>query len=153
MGKVIGGGMPMAAFGARREIMEKLSPLGPVTRPARCRATHCHGLRLKTLELISRPGFHAELHLKTGHLMQRPEGRSQCRRHSLQRDWQGGLFGFISCPSCPRTTLPGHEDRRQGLQQVLPRHAGARLLHFALALYEAGFVGAAHSDEDIDRIP
>jgi glutamate-1-semialdehyde 2,1-aminomutase (EC 5.4.3.8) len=71
MGKVIGGGMPMAAFGARREIMEKLSPLGPVyqagTLSGNPIATACG---LKTLELISRPGFHAELHLKTGHLMQ-----------------------------------------------------------------------------------
>ena len=71
MGKVIGGGMPMAAFGARREIMEKLSPLGPVyqagTLSGNPIATACG---LKTLELISRPGFHADLHLKTGHLMQ-----------------------------------------------------------------------------------
>ncbi|MBV8249412.1 MAG: glutamate-1-semialdehyde 2,1-aminomutase, partial [Comamonas sp.] len=104
MGKVIGGGMPMAAFGARREIMEKLSPLGPVyqagTLSGNPIATACG---LKTLELISRPGFHADLHLKTGHLMQGLKSEAKAAGIPFAVDWQGGLFGFYFLPELPKT--------------------------------------------------
>mgnify|MGYP002663080396 FL=1 len=99
MGKVIGGGMPLAAFGGRREIMEKLSPLGGVyqagTLSGNPIATACG---LKTLELISVPGFHAELHLKTGQLMQGLKAEADAAGIPFSVGWQGGLFGFFFLP-------------------------------------------------------
>ncbi|WP_312588265.1 glutamate-1-semialdehyde 2,1-aminomutase [Comamonas terrigena] len=151
MGKVIGGGMPMAAFGARREIMEKLSPLGPVyqagTLSGNPIATACG---LKTLELISRPGFHAELHLKTGHLMQGLKSEASAAGVPFSVDWQGGLFGFYFLPELPRT----YAEVMKTDGKVFNKFYHAMLdqgHYFAPALYEAGFVSAAHTDEDIDR--
>ncbi|KGG89755.1 glutamate-1-semialdehyde 2,1-aminomutase [Comamonas thiooxydans] len=151
MGKVIGGGMPMAAFGARREIMEKLSPLGPVyqagTLSGNPIATACG---LKTLELISRPGFHAELHLKTGHLMQGLKAEANAAGISFSVDWQGGLFGFYFLPELP--THYAQVMKTDGKVFNKFYHGMLERGHyFAPALYEAGFVSAAHSDEDIDR--
>ena len=151
MGKVIGGGMPMAAFGARREIMEKLSPLGPVyqagTLSGNPIATACG---LKTLELISQPSFHADLHLKTGHLMQGLKSEAKAAGIPFSVDWQGGLFGFYFLPELPSTY---HEVMKTDGKVFNKFYHGMleRGHYFAPALYEAGFVSAAHTDDDIDR--
>ena len=151
MGKVIGGGMPMAAFGARREIMEKLSPLGPVyqagTLSGNPIATACG---LKTLELISRPGFYNDLHVKTGHLMQGLKAEANAAGIPFSVDWQGGLFGFYFLPELPTTYHAVMKTDGKVFNKFF--HGMLERGHyFAPALYEAGFVSAAHSDDDIDR--
>ena len=151
MGKVIGGGMPMAAFGARREIMEKLSPLGPVyqagTLSGNPIATACG---LKTLELISRPGFHADLHLKTGHLMQGLKSEANAAGIPFSVDWQGGLFGFYFLPELPTDYAQVMKTDGKVFNKFF--HGMLERGHyFAPALYEAGFVSAAHTEGDIDR--
>ena len=151
MGKVIGGGMPLAAFGGRREIMEKLSPLGGVyqagTLSGNPIATACG---LKTLELISVPGFHAELHLKTGQLMQGLKAEADAAGIPFSVDWQGGLFGFFFLPE-----LPTHYPQVMTTDQARFNKFFHGMLqqgeYFAPALYEAGFMSAAHSQDDIDR--
>lgn len=151
MGKVIGGGMPMAAFGARRAIMEKLSPLGPVyqagTLSGNPIATACG---LKTLELISAPGFHAALHAKTGRLMAGFKAEADAAGLPFSVDHQGGLFGFYFLPELPTTY---HEVMKTDGQVFNKFFHGMleRGHYFAPALYEAGFVSAAHSEDDIDR--
>lgn len=151
LGKVIGGGMPMAAFGGRREIMQKLSPLGPVyqagTLSGNPIATACG---LKTLELISQPGFHAELHLKTGHLMQGLKAEADAAGIPFSIDWQGGLFGFYLLPELPSTY---HAVMKTDGALFSKFYHGmlARGHYFAPALYEAGFVSSAHTEADIER--
>ena len=151
IGKVIGGGMPMAAFGGRRDIMEKLSPLGPVyqagTLSGNPIATACG---LKTLELISQPGFHAQLHLKTGMLMQGLKSEADAAGIPFSIDWQGGLFGFYLLPELPTTY---HEVMKTdgALFNKFFNGMLERGHYFAPALYEAGFVSAAHTEADIDR--
>lgn len=151
LGKVIGGGMPMAAFGARREIMEKLSPLGPVyqagTLSGNPIATACG---LKTLELISQPGFHEQLGRQTGRLM---SGLAEAAHEAglpFCTDHEGGLFGFFFLPELPTTYA---EVMRTDGQRFNKFYHGMleRGHYFAPALYEAGFVSAAHTDADIDQ--
>ncbi|WP_395024741.1 glutamate-1-semialdehyde 2,1-aminomutase [Comamonas odontotermitis] len=149
MGKVIGGGMPMAAFGARREIMEKLSPLGPVyqagTLSGNPIATSCG---LKTLELISQPGFHDRLHAQTGKLMAGIKAEADAAGIPFCVDHQGGLFGFFLLPE-----LPGNYDAVMKSDKPLFNKFFHGMLtrghYFAPALYEAGFVSSAHTDADI----
>lgn len=151
LGKVIGGGMPMAAFGGRREIMQKLSPLGPVyqagTLSGNPIATACG---LKTLELISQPGFHAELHLKTGHLMQGLKAEADAAGIPFSIDWQGGLFGFYLLPELP-STYHAVMKTDGALFNKFYHGMLARGHYFAPALYEAGFVSSAHTEADIER--
>ena len=151
LGKVIGGGMPMAAFGGRRAIMEKLSPLGPVyqagTLSGNPIATACG---LKTLELISQPGFHSELHLKTGHLMQGLKAEADAAGVPFSIDWQGGLFGFYLLPELP-STYHAVMKTDGALFNKFYHGMLERGHYFAPALYEAGFVSSAHTEEDIAR--
>ncbi|MEG1771436.1 MAG: aminotransferase class III-fold pyridoxal phosphate-dependent enzyme, partial [Comamonas sp.] len=150
LGKVIGGGMPMAAFGARREIMEKLSPLGPVyqagTLSGNPIATACG---LKTLELISQPGFHEQLHLRTGRLIAGLTAAAHEAGLPFCGDHEGGLFGFFFLPELPTTYA---QVMRTDGQRFNKFYHGMldRGHYFAPALYEAGFVSAAHTDADID---
>ena len=151
LGKVIGGGMPMAAFGARREIMEKLSPLGPVyqagTLSGNPIATACG---LKTLELISEPGFHEALHAKTGRLMAGLKAEADAAGVPFSVDHQGGLFGFYLLPELPATWAEVMKTDGARFNRFF--HGMLERGHyFAPALYEAGFVSAAHTDADIDK--
>ncbi|MDR0227350.1 MAG: glutamate-1-semialdehyde 2,1-aminomutase [Burkholderiaceae bacterium] len=151
LGKVIGGGMPMAAFGARREIMEKLSPLGPVyqagTLSGNPIATACG---LKTLELISAPGFHEALHARTGRLMAGLKAEADAAGIPFSVDHQGGLFGFYLLPELPGTWAEVMKTDGALFNRFF--HGMLERGHyFAPALYEAGFVSAAHTDADIDR--
>ena len=151
MGKVIGGGMPMAAFGARREIMEKLSPLGPVyqagTLSGNPIATACG---LKTLELISQPGFHETLHANTGRLMAGLKKEADAAGLPFCVDHQGGLFGFFFLPELP-SNYPQVMKTDGKIFNKFFHGMLDRGHYFAPALYEAGFVSAAHTAVDIDK--
>ncbi|MCW8164868.1 glutamate-1-semialdehyde-2,1-aminomutase [Verminephrobacter aporrectodeae subsp. tuberculatae] len=149
LGKVIGGGMPLAAFGGPRAIMENLAPSGAVyqagTLSGNPVATACG---LATLRQIKEPGFFSALAARTRALVEGLEGAAAAEGVALCADSEGGMFGFFLLPELPRNYA-----------QVL-RSDGARfnrLFHgllargvcIAPALYEAGFVSAAHSAEDI----
>ena len=149
MGKVIGGGMPLAAFGGRREVMEQLAPLGAVyqagTLSGNPVATACG---LATLQEISKPGFYDALASRTRALVTALEAAATDEGVPFCGDSEGGMFGFFLLPELP-----------QNYAQVM-RTEGARFkrlfhglldrgVYIAPALYEAGFVSAAHTDEDI----
>jgi glutamate-1-semialdehyde 2,1-aminomutase len=149
-GKVIGGGMPLAAFGGPKAIMQQLAPLGPVyqagTLSGNPVATACG---LATLREISKPGFYETLATRTRRLV---EGLTVVARDAgvpFCGDCEGGMFGFFF-----GATLP------QNYTQVLATDQArfnrffhgmlSRGVYLAPALYEAGFVSAAHTDADID---
>jgi glutamate-1-semialdehyde 2,1-aminomutase len=149
LGKVIGGGMPMAAFGGTRAVMEHLAPLGAVyqagTLSGNPVATACG---LATLREIQKPGFYDALGARTRSLV---EGLTQAATQAgvpFCGDCEGGMFGFFLLAELP-----------QNYPQVMTTDSPAfnRFFHamldsgvyYAPALYEAGFVSAAHTAEDI----
>ena len=152
-GKVIGGGMPLAAFGSSRKIMQYLAPLGPVyqagTLSGNPVATACG---LATLKEISKPGFYAALGAKTRALVAGLTAAAQAAGLPFVGDSQGGMFGFFFTRSA-----------KQGLPQdynmvmATDKDRFNRFFHgmldqgvyLAPAMYEAGFVSAAHNDDDI----
>ena len=150
LGKVIGGGMPLAAFGASRAIMEHLAPLGPVyqagTLSGNPVATACG---LATLNEISKPGFFESLSARTTRLVDGLAAEAAKAGLPFSKDSQGGMFGFFLLDELP------HE-----YSQVMKTDTArfGRLFHglldrgvyIAPALYEAGFVSGAHTDADID---
>ncbi len=151
MGKVIGGGMPLAAFGGKRAVMEQLAPLGPVyqagTLSGNPVATACG---IATLKAISEPGFFDALALKTQELTL---GLSQsAKRHGVDfsADCEGGMFGFFLLPELPKN----YPEVMKSNGELFNRFFHGMLskgIYFAPALYEAGFVSAAHSTADIQE--
>lgn len=150
LGKVIGGGMPLAAFGGSVEVMSQLAPLGPVyqagTLSGNPVATACG---LATLKVISQPNFYAQLSQQTKRLTQGLEIAASQAGVALRTDSEGGMFGFFMMNELPQnyakvmtTDSPRFNRFFHGML--------ARGHYFAPALYEAGFVSSAHSQEDID---
>ena len=148
-GKVIGGGMPLAAFGGPRRIMEQLAPLGPVyqagTLSGNPVATACG---LATLREIARPGFFDALAAKTRSLV---EGLLGAARHAgvpMCGDSEGGMFGFFFARELPQhygAVMATDKERFNRFFHAMLE----RGVYLAPALYEAGFVSAAHGDDDI----
>jgi glutamate-1-semialdehyde 2,1-aminomutase len=149
LGKVIGGGMPLAAFGGKRAVMEQLAPLGPVyqagTLSGNPVATACG---LATLNEITKPGFFDALSARTRSLV---DGLTQAAAKAgvpFSADCEGGMFGFFLLPELPQnyakvmtSDSPKFNKLFHGLLD--------RGVYIAPALYEAGFVSGAHSAQDI----
>jgi glutamate-1-semialdehyde 2,1-aminomutase len=148
-GKVIGGGMPLAAFGGPRAIMEQLAPLGPVyqagTLSGNPVATACG---LATLREIARPGFFDALAQSTRSLV---DGLLAAAREAgvpMAGDCEGGMFGFFFADHLPQhyTAVMATDKARfnRFFHAMLDRG-----VYLAPALYEAAFVSAAHTPQDI----
>ncbi|MFN3737320.1 glutamate-1-semialdehyde 2,1-aminomutase [Hydrogenophaga sp.] len=149
MGKVIGGGMPLAAFGGKRAVMEQLAPLGPVyqagTLSGNPVATACG---LATLKEIQKPGFFEALSAKTRSLVDGLKAAATAEGVPFSTDSEGGMFGFFLMPELPQnyaTVMKTDGTKFNTLFHGLLD----RGIYIAPALYEAGFVSAAHTDEDI----
>jgi len=148
-GKVIGGGMPLAAFGGTRAVMSQLAPLGPVyqagTLSGNPVATACG---LATLHEISKPGFFDALAAKTRSLVEGLTGAARDAGVPLVGDSEGGMFGFFFANELPQN---------YGVVMATDKERFNRFFHgmlnrgvyLAPALYEAGFVSAAHTAGDI----
>ncbi|MEZ0309133.1 MAG: glutamate-1-semialdehyde 2,1-aminomutase [Ramlibacter sp.] len=149
LGKVIGGGMPLAAFGGPRAVMEQLAPLGPVyqagTLSGNPVATACG---LATLKEIAEPRFFHALAERTRTLVEGLRGAAAAEGVDFCADCEGGMFGFFLLPELPHTypAVMKSDSARFGrlFHGLLDRG-----VYIAPALYEAGFVSSAHSAQDI----
>jgi glutamate-1-semialdehyde 2,1-aminomutase len=150
LGKVIGGGMPLAAFGGPREIMSLLAPLGPVyqagTLSGNPVATACG---LATLDLLSRPGVFDALAVRTRQLVDGLAAAAANAGVPFSVDCEGGMFGFFFGDRLPQNypeVLATDKERfNRFFHGMLERG-----VYLAPALYEAGFVSTAHSQADIE---
>jgi len=149
MGKVIGGGMPLAAFGAKRAVMQHLAPLGTVyqagTLSGNPVATACG---LATLAEISKPGFYDELARKTRALISGLSQAAAAEGVAFCGDSEGGMMGFYLLPALPQNYTQVMKTDGAKFNQLFHGLLD-RGVYIAPALYEAGFVSNAHTDEDI----
>ncbi len=149
MGKVIGGGMPLAAFGGKRAVMEQLAPLGPVyqagTLSGNPVATACG---LATLAEISKPGFFDALSARTRSLVDGLSAAAAAEGVPFTGDCEGGMFGFFLLPTLP-SNYPQVMKTDGSKFNTLFHGLLDRGVYIAPALYEAGFVSGAHTAQDI----
>jgi glutamate-1-semialdehyde 2,1-aminomutase len=149
-GKVIGGGMPLAAFGGPRDIMQQLAPLGPVyqagTLSGNPVATACG---LATLREIAKPGFFEALSLRTRSLVDGLAATARAAGLPFSVECEGGMFGFFFGAPLPQNYAQVMDTDKERFNRFF--HGMLRRgVYLAPALYEAGFVSAAHSPADIE---
>ncbi len=150
LGKVIGGGMPVGAFGGKREIMEKIAPLGPIYQAGTLSGNPvAMTAGLKTLELISARGFFEKLTKKTGELVAGLVEQARSADVPVACNRVGGMFGIFftdadRVTSFAQATACNQEQFRAFFHAMLERG-----VYLAPSAFEAGFVSAAHSDENI----
>jgi glutamate-1-semialdehyde 2,1-aminomutase len=150
LGKVIGGGMPVGAFGGRRDIMQKISPLGPVYQAGTLSGNPvAMTAGLKTLELIAMPGFFEGVGAKVEILV---GGMVEAARRSdvaLTENHLGGMFGLFFTTRDKVTDFAGSMACDQDRFRAFFHAMLERGVYLAPSAFEAGFVSAAHSEEDI----
>jgi glutamate-1-semialdehyde 2,1-aminomutase len=152
LGKVIGGGMPVGAFGGSRKIMGHLAPLGPVYQAGTLSGNPvAMAAGLKTLELIAQPGFYESLSAKTEKLVSGLKERASHTGIALTTNCVGGMFGLFFTAE---QQVSRFAQVMQCDQNLFKRFFHAMLeqgVYLAPSAFEAGFVSAAHSDEDLEK--
>lgn len=151
LGKVIGGGMPMAAFGGRRDIMQCLAPLGPVYQAGTLSGNPVAvAAGLITLKLVQAPGFYDQLADRTRQLV---DGLAAAAgNHGIEFCAQsvGGMFGLYFKKDIPTSFA----EIMQCDKEAFNRFFHAMLnegIYFAPSAFEAGFVSSMHGDTELDR--
>ena len=149
LGKVIGGGMPVGAFGGRRTIMEKIAPLGPVYQAGTLSGNPVAvAAGLATLAETAAPGFYDRLAGKTRAMTDGLEAAAKRAGVTFCADAVGGMFGIYFAPRVPQTyaEIMACDKERFNRFFHLMLDAG---IYLAPSAYEAGFVSAAHGDAEI----
>ncbi|MBS1159458.1 MAG: glutamate-semialdehyde -aminomutase [Proteobacteria bacterium] len=148
-GKVVGGGMPLGAFGGKRKIMEKIAPLGPVYQAGTLSGNPiATAAGLATLKLIQAPGFYESLTAKTKSLCEGLVGAAKTHGVAFSAQNIGGMFGLYFAEQCPGTYDAVLHCDKEAFNRFF--HAMLEAGHyFAPSAFEAGFVSAAHSEAEI----
>ena len=151
LGKIIGGGMPVGAFGGKRAIMEHISPLGPVYQAGTLSGNPiAMSAGLKTLELISEPGFYDRVAAQTERLTSGLEEAARAAGIGFSTNRAGAMFGLFFTDAGPVTnyaqaTACDQDQFRQFFHAMLDQG-----VYLAPSAFEAGFVSGAHGDAEID---
>ncbi|HXZ54881.1 MAG TPA: glutamate-1-semialdehyde 2,1-aminomutase [Burkholderiales bacterium] len=149
LGKVIGGGMPLGAFGGRRDIMEKVAPLGPVYQAGTLSGNPVAvAAGLSTLSKVQAPGFYERLSAATHSLCEGLASAARKRGIAFSAQSVGGMFGLYFRAAPPTT----YAEVMQCDTEAFGRFFHAMLdrgIYLAPSAYEAGFVSAAHTAADI----
>jgi glutamate-1-semialdehyde 2,1-aminomutase len=151
LGKVIGGGMPAAAFGGRREIMDHLAPNGTVYQAGTLSGNPVAvAAGLKTLELIQAPGFYDRLSAQTTRLAQGLTEAAREAKVPFVADSVGGMFGLYFADKVPTSFAEVTKSDVARFNRFFHQMLDAGV-YFAPSAYEAGFVSSTHDDAIIDE--
>ncbi|NYT80146.1 glutamate-1-semialdehyde 2,1-aminomutase [Alcaligenaceae bacterium] len=146
LAKVIGGGMPVGAFGGRADIMEHIAPLGGVYQAGTLSGNPVAvAAGLTTLKLLSEPGFYERLSEQTRKLSEGVAERGRAAGIAMSSDCVGGMFGLYFRDAVP-TTFDQMSECNVELFKRFFHGMLIRGVYFAPSAFEAGFVSAAHDD-------
>ena len=149
LGKVVGGGLNVAAFGGRRDIMQKLSPLGPVYQAGTLSGNPVAlAAGLAALDIVLADGFFAALSKTARDLADELEKAAEASRATFSAQSVGGMFGVYFRAAPPRNFAEVGECDLDAFRAFF-RGMLARGVYFAPSAYEAGFVSAAHGESEI----
>ncbi len=151
LGKVIGGGLPVGAYGGRKEIMELVAPAGPMYQAGTLSGNPlAMAAGIKTLEILQRPGSYEHLEKVTSRLVKGILAAGEEFGHEVSGGSISGMFGFFF----HKGPVRNFQEAAQSDGKKFARwHRGMlrRGVYLAPSQYEAGFMSLAHSEADIDR--
>jgi glutamate-1-semialdehyde 2,1-aminomutase len=149
LGKVIGGGLPVGAFGGRKDIMQCLAPVGKVYQAGTLSGNPVAvSAGLSTLKIIQEKGFHDKLTAQTKKLM---DGMIQAAKQAgvpFNAQSVGGMFGLYFMKSCPTSYNEMMQSNKEHFNQFFHSMLDSGI-YLGPSAFEAGFVSAAHTDDDI----
>ena len=151
LGKVVGGGLPVGAFGGRKDVMHSIAPLGPVYQAGTLSGNPvAMAAGLATLKLVQQPGFHDRLSQKTAKLANGLKQKAEAAGIPMSINYVGGMFGFFfteedNIEFFEQVTQCDQERFKKFYHGMLDRG-----VYLAPSAFEAGFVSAAHGDDEIE---
>ena len=150
LGKVIGGGLPVGAFGGRKEIMQCLAPVGKVYQAGTLSGNPVAvSAGLATLKLIQAEGFHARLTAQTKKLMDGLMAAAKAANVTFSAQNVGGMFGLYFSKHCPTSYAEIMANNNKAHFNQFFHSMLESGVYFGPSAFEAGFVSAAHTDDDI----
>lgn len=152
LGKIIGGGMPVGAFGGRFDVMQKLAPIGPVYQAGTLSGNPvAMAAGLACLNEVAQPGVHARLAELTDKLARGLEKVAEEEGIPLVVNHVGGMFGIFFTDAkrvtCYQDVMQCNTERFKQFFHLMLQKG----IYLAPSAFEAGFMSIAHSDEDIDK--
>ncbi|OGA73737.1 MAG: glutamate-1-semialdehyde-2,1-aminomutase [Betaproteobacteria bacterium RIFCSPLOWO2_12_FULL_65_14] len=151
LGKVIGGGLPVGAVGGRRDIMEKIAPLGPVYQAGTLSGNPVAvAAGLATLKIVDSPGFQERIEGTTRTLVEGLQQEAKKARVSFSAQSIGSMFGLYFRDAAPRTFAEVMQCDRERFNRFFHEML-KRGVYLAPSAYEAGFVSAAHGATEIEE--
>jgi glutamate-1-semialdehyde 2,1-aminomutase len=151
LGKVVGGGLPVGAFGGRKDVMHSIAPLGPVYQAGTLSGNPvAMAAGLATLKLVQQPGFHDRLSQQTAKLANGLKQKADAAGIPMSINYVGGMFGFFfteedNIEFFEQVTQCDQERFKKFYHGMLDRG-----VYLAPSAFEAGFVSAAHGDDEIE---
>lgn len=151
LGKIIGGGMPVGAFGGRRDIMAHIAPLGPVYQAGTLSGNPlAMAAGMATLEGICRPDFYQTLDQLTHKLIVGLRDLAKCANLPLQAAHQGSMFGLFFAEQ----PITNYDDAKSSNVELFKQFFHGMLqqgIYLAPSAFEAGFLSAAHTEQEIAK--
>jgi len=151
MGKVIGGGLPVGAYGGRRDIMEMVAPAGPMYQAGTLSGNPlAMTAGLKTMEILRRPGSYEHLDTITKRLIEGIIAEGKAAGHAISGGHISGMFGFFFTAGPVKCFA---DAAKSDTEKFARWHRGMleRGVYLAPSQYEAGFMSLSHTDADIDH--
>jgi glutamate-1-semialdehyde 2,1-aminomutase len=149
LGKVIGGGLPVGAFGGRADIMQCLAPLGAVYQAGTLSGNPVAvAAGLATLKLVQAPGFYESLTARTKQLVDALVSAAKSKGVAFSAQSVGGMFGVYFSAACPSSYAEVMQSDKEAFNRFF-HHMLQHGIYLAPSAFEAGFVSAAHGEEEI----
>ena len=149
LGKVIGGGLPVGAFGGRRDIMECVAPLGPVYQAGTLSGNPiAMASGIATLSIIEKPDFFPDLQAQTSNFVKRLEVLARDRKVPLTANSIGGMFGFFFTSDHPVSNFAQVLSSNTSNFNAFFHHMLASGIYLAPSPFESGFVSGAHTEQE-----
>merc|ERR1712099_203958 len=151
MGKVIGGGLPVGAYGGRKDIMELVAPAGPMYQAGTLSGNPlAMTAGIETMKKLSQPGVYDELERKSKKLVEGIMEAGKKHGHAIQGDWAGGMFGWYFSDEKVKNFAEAAKSDGEKFGKW-HRMMLERGVYLAPSMYEAGFMSMSHTDEDIEK--
>jgi glutamate-1-semialdehyde 2,1-aminomutase len=151
LGKVIGGGLPVGAFGGRADIMQCLAPVGPVYQAGTLSGNPVAvAAGLETLKLVQTPGFYDRLAERTREFVDGLSAVAQKKGVTFSAQSVGGMFGIYFSATCPTSYAEVMQSDKEAFNRFF-HHMLDEGVYLAPSAFEAGFVSAAHGEAEIER--
>jgi glutamate-1-semialdehyde 2,1-aminomutase len=151
LGKVIGGGLPVGAFGGRTDIMQCLAPVGPVYQAGTLSGNPVAvAAGLETLNLVQAPGFYDRLAERTREFVDGLSAVAQKKGVTFSAQSVGGMFGIYFSATCPTSYAEVMQSDKDAFNLFF-HHMLDEGVYLAPSAFEAGFVSAAHGEAEIER--